>query len=350
MNLLEYEAKAILAHFDIPVPKGTLLRADQPTPSVPVVLKSQVHTGGRGKAGGIRIITEPDEIAPAIDALLGLAIKDELPGTLLAEEVLDIDREYYLSLIINREESSIQLLAHRSGGIEVEENDPTSFYRLTLSAETKPTAGERLAEFYDLPSQAFTLQDIADQLYACFVSSDATLLEINPLVLTKQGKLVAADCKLELDDTAAWRHPDWNFETTIADANFIPLDTEGTIATVANGAGLAMATVDAVKAAGHSPANFLDIGGAATTESIIASFTKILTNPHVTHIVINIFGGIVRCDLVAQAIIEAQRTFDNLPELVIRLSGTNAEEARELLAAESITLYDSLPSALEAIS
>ena len=350
MNLLEYESKAILHSFNIPVPKGIPFHSNDPLPKAPVVLKSQVHTGGRGKAGGVVVVHEQSEVTSATKHIFDLAIKSEKPQTILAEELLEITHEYYLSIIINRVAAEIEIVAHKEGGIEIESHDANEFLRKSLTSNSIDTLGEMLAEYYDLPSQVFTLQELVKHLYDCFIKSDATLLEINPLILTKDDKLIAGDCKMTLDDDAAFRHPEWHFEQTPTSANFVTLNPHGSIATIANGAGLAMATVDAVKQAGLVPANFLDIGGGATVEGIVASFQKILEFPNVNAIVINIFGGIVRCDDVASAILEARKQFTNLPNLYIRLSGNKSDEATKLLADAGLALYPDLPTCLKELA
>lgn len=350
MNLLEYEAKAILRHYNVPTPNGLIYRSGDALPQAPVVLKSQVHTGGRGKAGGVVVVRDQGEVEYVARDILRLEIKDEKPNTLLAEELLDIAHEYYLSLLINRTDATIELVAHREGGIEVESHKPEEFLRKPLTAQAADELGEVLAEYYDTPSQTFALQALLKDLLIAFIKSDATLLEINPLVITTNDKLVAGDCKMTLDADASYRHPEWQFEQVPASANFVTLNLEGTVATIANGAGLAMATVDAVKQAGLTPANFLDIGGGATVEAIVASFQQIIDFTKVNAIIINIFGGIVRCDDVAKAILAAREQFDDLPQLYIRLSGNRSAEAAELLAAEDITLYPDLPACLEELT
>ena len=352
MNLLEYEAKKILRASDISVPHSTLLGKGNPLQNVslPSVMKSQVPIGGRGKLGGVKIVKTVDELERVSDSMLAHEIKGFVPKTLLAEEVLDIDKEFYLSLMINRSQRYIELAAHIDGGVEIESHDSVEFLRTQIEPNSFDAAGESLAELYGLPEKTFVLQDLVEKLYRCFVSNDATLLEINPLILTKRGNLVAGDCKMVLDDAAAFRHPDWNFEEKPASANFVSLNDSGTVATIANGAGLAMATVDAVTSAGHSPANFLDIGGNATTEQVVASFKKIMEFPAVDAIVINIFGGIVRCDTVAQAIIEAKSQLPNLPRLIMRLSGNRSDEAAVLLKEHGLPLYRNLTECIEALS
>lgn len=346
MKLLEYEAKKILADFSMPIPKGVVINRTPITP--PVVLKSQVPIGGRGKAGGIKIAHTTEEVETLIPQLLALPIKGFTPTTLLAEELLDIDKELYLSLIINRQDETIELLAHKEGGVEIESHDAKDFLRTPLTPHTIKQTAKVLAATYQLPSTTNQLEDLLIKLLACFIASDATLLEINPLVLTKQGKLVAGDAKITLDDSAAFRHPDWNFEDTNTEANFVTLDTEGAVATIANGAGLAMATVDAVADAGLTPANFLDIGGGANSKTVLHAFNRIMEFPRIEAIVINIFAGITRCDEVAKAIIEAQSHIENLPPLFIRLAGTNVEQAKSLLAKRDVPLLPTLEACIEA--
>ena len=355
MNLLEYEAKNILSASSIPVPQSELInRVDHSSIRLPVVLKSQVPVGGRGKLGGIRIVEQEGDVNDVINSLLHLPIKDHTPSTLLAEEKLDIDRELYLAILINRVDTTVEIVAHRDGGVEVESNNAADFLHIALDGKNDEAIGERLAEYYGLESHSFALQDIVKNLYQCFVQNDATLIEINPLILTKQNRLVAGDCKMVLDDAARFRHPEWQFEATAHDANFVVLNEEGTVATVANGAGLAMATVDAVVDGDMTPANFLDIGGGASTETVLAAFKRIVEFSNVQAIVINIFAGITRCDEVAKAILAAREQITDLPPLFIRLAGTNYEAAADILAEANIQLLPTLDaciaSAKEAIN
>lgn len=350
MKLLEYEAKSLLKAARLPVPKSTLISSSATLIKPPIVLKSQVPTGGRGKLGGIKVVESTEEFNSVIDTLFKLPIKGFLPSTLLAEEKLDIAHEYYLSLTINRSRASIELVAHTNGGVEVEENDSADFLRLELTGKNNSIAGEQLAEYLSREDQSFVLQDMIERLYDCFVQNDATLIEINPLVYTAAGKLVCGDTKIELDDAATFRHPQWQFEEKTQETNFVTLNEAGTVATIANGAGLAMATVDAVSDHGLVAANFLDIGGGASTESVLAAFRRILQYPHKNAIVINIFAGITRCDEIAKAIIAAKQEIDTLPPLYIRLAGTNYEAATKLLEKENIPLFHSLEESLVAIT
>ncbi|OGL22506.1 hypothetical protein A2707_04235 [Candidatus Saccharibacteria bacterium RIFCSPHIGHO2_01_FULL_45_15] len=348
MKLLEYEAKKILAGSGIPTPASFIVSPKTKPEFLPCVVKSQVPTGGRGKAGGIAIVQSPAEFAASSNKISELPIKGFLPKTLLAEELLLIKRELYLSLLIDKTAAQIVLMAHTNGGVEVEENRADEFLQLPLSGFDADTVGEQLAEYYDLPDTSFVLQDIVENLYTCFINNDATLLEINPLVLTTDGKLIAGDCKMELDDAAAFRHTDWNFEEKSAEVNFVTLNELGTVATIANGAGLAMATVDAVADAGMVPANFLDIGGGANEASVLAAFERIMRYPNVNVIIVNIFAGITRCDEVARAIIGAKKQIPHLPPLFIRLAGTNFEQAATLLSAEAIPTLGALDECIAA--
>jgi succinyl-CoA synthetase beta subunit len=346
MKLLEYEAKHILRSSHLSIPSGVLVTArDTPSVSLPIVLKSQVPVGGRGKVGGVIVIEKMAQLQPAIDKLLSLDIKGHVATTLLAEEKLVIKRELYVSLTIDRGRSAIRLTAHTDGGVEVESNE--DFFTTTITHRTIRSCADQLASYFGYPSTL--VLPFVTHLYDAFVKNDATLLEINPLVYTDDGQLVCGDCKMELDDAAAFRHPDWQFEATPTNANFVTLDHKGTVATIANGAGLAMATVDAVAHAGLTPANFLDIGGGASTETILAAFQQIMTFPHIEAIVINIFAGITRCDEVARAVVAARQRIAHLPALSIRLAGTNFEEAVELLASESVPTLATLEECLAAV-
>ncbi|MFZ2126026.1 MAG: ATP-grasp domain-containing protein [Candidatus Microsaccharimonas sp.] len=346
MKLLEYEAKQLLASADISVPRSQLIHADKlSTPPLPFMLKAQVPIGGRAKAGGIIIVENREEINTIVKKLLQLEIKGFKASTVLAEEKLSIKKELYLSLTLNRATSGITFMAHTNGGVEVEDNIDFKVWNLNYDSFNVDVIGQELADYYELPDQTFTFQDLIENLYTCFVRNDATLIEINPLILTTDNKLIAGDCKMELDDAAAFRH-DWSFEETPAEANFVTIDPKGNIATIANGAGLAMATVDAAYEAGLKPANFLDIGGGADTETLLKAFEKLVEYPNLEAIVINIFAGITRADEVAKAIVAAKKEIANLPPLFIRLAGTNYDQAAQILASEKITIMPDLEACL----
>jgi succinyl-CoA synthetase beta subunit len=348
MKLLEHEAKAILKQGFIPTPHGVVIdeATDLSLIDTPVVLKSQVPVGGRGKLGGVVIVDSSTELEVAAKKLFVLDIKGYTPHVLLAEDKVSIADEHYVSILIDRSTSDIRLIAHKDGGIEVENNDSEDFLNIPIDESTVSSSAQQLATYsgYD-PA---LVSPLVANLYEAFIKSDSTLLEINPLIHTTTGELICGDCKMELDDAAAFRHPEWDFEDKPSDVNFVALDINGRIATIANGAGLAMATVDAVAARGMRPANFLDIGGGANTQSVLAAFERIMEFPHIDAIVINIFAGITRCDEVARAIIEAKKQIDSLPPLFIRLAGTNFEDAVSLLTREKITTLASLEECLDA--
>jgi len=346
VKLLEYEAKGLFERVGIPVPHGQLATEDNNIP-LPCILKSQVPTGGRGKAGGVVVVKTAAEYSEVRQKLLRLEIKGFTPRTILAEELLHIERELYLSLVVDKDQAGVVLMAHRNGGVEVEENAAEEFLRLPLDGANSATVGQQLADYYDLPGQTFALQDLVKNLYSLFHEQDMTLCEINPLVVTTEGKLIAGDAKITLDDAAQFRHPEWNFEDEKTETNFVTLDPNGNVATIANGAGLAMATVDAVSDAGMTPANFLDIGGGANEASVLAAFRRIMEYPEVKVIIINIFAGITRCDEVAKAIIAARAQINGLPPVAIRLAGTNYETAEKLLAGKRIAIHTSLHEAIE---
>lgn len=346
MKLLEYEAKAILRSAGLPVPTSSIVADLENIPKLPAVLKSQVAVGGRGKAGGVRTVETKEAFEAAAVEILQLEIKGFTPRVLLAEEKIDIAREHYVSLLIDRDTASIRLVAHKNGGVEVEDNDKAGFLNIAIDTSSLEPCAEKLAAH--LGYETADLAPLLQKLYAAFIENDATLLEINPFVFTKDGNFVCGDGKMELDDAAAFRHPEWDFEGAPVEANFVTLDPHGTVATIANGAGLAMATVDAVASAGMKPANFLDIGGGANTESVLTAFNKIMEFPHIDAIVINIFAGITRCDEVARAVIAAKQQIPDLPPLFIRLAGTNFEEAVALLSAENITTLATLEECLKA--
>lgn len=349
MNLLEHESKSLLKSAKIPVPAGLVIeRGASQVPAFPTVLKSQVPTGGRGKAGGIKIATNVDEFTTIVEELFDKEIKTFKPNTLLAEEKLSIQRELYLSLLIDRKTQGLKLVAHTNGGVEVEENKDFASWGVEYTKPDIEMLGQALADYYDLQDKVFILQDLIEHLITCFKQNDATLIEINPLVLTEEGAIVAGDCKITLDDAAAFRHPDWNFESKPAEANFVTIDPEGNVATIANGAGLAMATVDSAYDAGLIPANFLDIGGGANTASLLKAFNKIVEYPNVQAIILNVFAGITQADEVARAIVEAQASIAHLPPLFIRLTGTNSEEAQKILEDAHIAMLPNLEACLAA--
>lgn len=344
MNLLEYQAKKIIAQAGISIPKGQLVN-DNFEFNGPVVLKVQVPTGNRGKNGGVVKVKSAEAAIREIQRLKNLSIKGHAPEAILAEELLSFDREHYFSLLVDRDAEGIRMLARVNGGIDVEESEDALLSEV-VTDENLGNIAEKLRHFYgyeNIYQGAFV--EFMRRAFDCLAVSDAMLLEINPLVVA-DGRLVALDCKMEIDDNALFRHPESaNIKT---DANFVILDENGDTAIVANGAGLAMATVDQVNQAGLVAANFLDIGGGANTEAIKAQFARLAKLPNLNSIIVNIFAGITRCDQVAEAIVAARDGIDNLPKLFIRLHGTNYSEAKEILDNASIGLYASLSECIKA--
>jgi succinyl-CoA synthetase beta subunit len=348
MILLEYEAKSLLQEFGVKTPNSKIAGTSGANISFPFFIKSQVPVGGRGKAGGIAVVHSKKEYDDAVARISTLAIKGHTPKKLLVEEALSIKNEYYLALRINTSTQQIECMAHPQGGVDIEEHDENDFFIHKISPAMYDQIADAIADLFDIPEKSHILSELIKSLYECFTKNDALLLEINPLVLTTEGHLVAADCKMEVDDAALFRHPEWDFEAVPTNSNFVTLNQNGSVATIANGAGLAMATVDAVAAAGIKPANFLDIGGGANEQSVLQAFNEIMKYPNVKAIVINIFAGITRCDEVAKAIIAAGEQIPGLPALCIRLAGTNLEQAKLLLQDKNISLMPDLEACVDA--
>ena len=347
MILLEYEGKQILSGCGLSVVKGVLYSPDL-VPDFPVVIKSQVPVGGRGKLGGVKIAKNQAEYDQFVAEISKTSIKGHLPVNLLVEAAVDIKQEFYLAITINRDLGLIQFTANKNGGIEIEAMSLDSFLNIPITSK-KPDfddIGQQLADYFDLPEQTFVLQDIAQNLYRTFIKNDALLIEINPLILTATDELVAGDAKIELDSSANYRH-NWDYETKMPNANFVILNPKGNVATIANGAGLAMATVDEIFSSDLIPANFLDIGGGASEEKVLSAFNELMKFPNTKAIIVNIFGGITKCDEIAKAIVSAKKVVPNLPPLFIRLSGNNYDEAKEILDANNILLLPSLTSCIK---
>ena len=368
MNLHEYQAKEVFRSYGIPVPAGRVAASAEEAASVaqslggPVwVVKAQVHAGGRGKAGGVKVARDIDAVRTAATGMLGqrLQTKQTGPEGLPVERVYvesgsEIDREIYVSLTLNRERGRIALIASAAGGMDIEEVAASTPEKI-LTVNVHPAAG---LQPYQCRQIAFGLglkgpqiaefQSIASALYRLYVEKDASLVEVNPLIVTKGGQLVALDAKINIDANAVFRHPDlagmrdssqedpMERRASEHDLNYVSLD--GDIACMVNGAGLAMATMDLIKLHGGQPANFLDVGGGATAERVTAAFQLILSNPKVRAVLVNIFGGIVRCDLIADGVINAVKNVGVNVPVVVRLEGTNAKEARETLTKSGLTI------------
>jgi succinyl-CoA synthetase beta subunit len=366
MNLHEYQSKQLFAKYAIPVPKGLVAASpDEAAAAAEVlggtlwVVKAQVHAGGRGKAGGVKVARDLDGVRNATSAMLGTILVTHQTGPeglpvhqVYVEQGSKISREIYLSVVLNREAGRIAFVASAAGGMDIEEvalHTPEKILRVNVH----PAAGlqdfqcRQLAFGLGLAGpQISQFGLIAQALYRLYLAEDASLVEVNPLIVTDDGNLLALDAKINIEDNALFRHEDLAGlrDGTQEDAmerraaehelNYVSLD--GNIACMVNGAGLAMATMDLIQLHGGSPANFLDVGGGATKERVSAAFKLILSNPKVTAILINIFGGIVRCDMIAEGIIAAVKEVGVGIPVVVRLEGTNAPRARELLAGSGV--------------
>jgi succinyl-CoA synthetase beta subunit len=361
MKIHEYQAKAILAKFGVPVPRGEVVfkkeearAAAQRIGTSVVVVKAQIHAGGRGKAGGVKLAKSPDEAASLAASMLGMKLITPQTGPegrivrrLLIEEGLDIQRELYLSVLVDRAVGAPVFMASAAGGMEIEqvaEEQPEAILRQTIRPETglQPYHARKLAFGLGLSAELVNAATpFLQSLYRAFLETDASLIEINPWVVTGGGRLVALDAKVNFDDNALYRHPefaelrDLDEETPLeVDAskfrlNYIKLD--GTVGCMVNGAGLAMATMDIIKLCGGSPANFLDVGGDASEERVKNAFRILLSDPNVKAVFVNVFGGILRCDMLASGIVSAARELKLAAPVVVRMEGTNVEQGKEIL-------------------
>lgn len=368
MNLHEYQSKEVFREYGIPVPAGKPAKSAEEAVAAAQslggslwVVKAQVHAGGRGKAGGVKLARDLDTVRSATAGMLGQRLVTKQTGpeglpieTVYVETGSEIDREIYLSLTLNREKGKIAVIASAAGGMDIEEvaeHQPEKILRADIS----PIAG---LQGYQARKLAFGLgfkgpqvaqfQKILSALYRIYLERDASLLEVNPLIVTKAGDLVALDAKINIDANAMFRqkklaeYRDPSQEDPIErqaaehDLNYVSLD--GDIACMVNGAGLAMATMDLIKLHGGNPANFLDVGGGATAERVTAAFKLILSNKKVKAILVNIFGGIVRCDLIAEGVMIAVKQVGVSVPVIVRLEGTNAEQAREMLAHSALAI------------
>ena len=365
MKIHEYQAKEILRKYNVPVPSGematTLEEADTAAKGLfargnaVVVVKAQIHAGGRGKGGGVKLAKNLNDANAASKAILGMQLITHQTGSagqrvqrLLIEEGSAIDRELYLGLVLDRASAKIVFMASRSGGMEIEEvavKDPDAIFKEYIDPAVgfQPFQARKLAFKLGLkPTQINPAVAFMTGLYKAFVDTDSTLMEINPFITTKDDRLVALDCKINFDDNAMFRHKDLKELRDLAEEdpleveaskfalNYIKLD--GSIACMVNGAGLAMATMDIIQYAGGSAANFLDVGGGANQEQIENAFAILLSDPNVKAILINIFGGILRVDVLAQGVVNAARKLAVRLPIILRLEGTNVEEGRKILA------------------
>ncbi|VAX13106.1 Succinyl-CoA ligase [ADP-forming] beta chain [hydrothermal vent metagenome] len=367
MNLHEYQAKQLFRNHGIPVPESRVaatvdeaLAAARTLGTSRWVVKAQVHAGGRGKGGGVKLLDSEDTLRDYATSLLGSHLVTPQTDTqgqpvkhVLIEAACDIERELYLGMLVDRACSRIVFMASTEGGMDIEEvahSQPEKILTVFIhpAVGLMPYQSRKLAFALGLGAQAKALHQIMAGLYRLFTDKDLSLLEINPLVLNKQNELLALDAKINIDDTALYRHTDLaalrdisqedEKEARAAEHGLNYVSLEGNIGCMVNGAGLAMATMDLIKLRGGQPANFLDVGGGTTAEKVAEAFKIIISDPRVKGILVNIFGGIVRCDLIAEGIIQAVRDVQLKIPVVVRLEGTNAEAGRALLAQSGLAI------------
>jgi succinyl-CoA synthetase beta subunit len=377
MKIHEYQAKAILAHHGVPVPHGEETSDPADAPAIAkrlgtsvVVVKAQIHAGGRGKGGGVKLAKSPDEAERIARDMLGMTLVTHQTGPegrvvsrLLIEEGLQMTRELYLSLVLDRAAGKPVMMASAAGGMDIEEvaaKTPDKIARVHIEPGVGivPFEARQIGFAIGLDGpQVNKFVKLATALYEAFVATDASLVEINPLVVTAAGELLALDAKMNFDDNALYRHPDikdlrdlgeedpLEIEASKFSLNYIHLD--GNIGCMVNGAGLAMATMDIIKLAGGEPANFLDVGGGANAEQIRNAFKILMSDKNVKAVLINIFGGILRCDVLAQGVIAAVKELGVPVPIVIRMEGTNVDEGKKLLkdSGMNFTTADSMGEA-----
>ncbi len=361
MKIHEYQAKEILKKYGVPVPEGYVaysvdeaVEVAKKLPTPIAVVKAQIHAGGRGKGGGVKVAKNIDEVKTYASQILGMTLithqtgpEGRLVKRLLVEQGVNIDKEFYAGIVLDRETGQNVFMVSTEGGMEIEkvaEESPEKIIKVHIN----PAIGLREFQARELGFALGLSGDALKQcvkfikaLYKAYEETDASLFEINPLVLTKENQMIALDAKVNFDDNAMYRHPEFvalrdldeedplEIEASKSNLNYIKLD--GNVGCLVNGAGLAMATMDIIKLAGGDPANFLDVGGGANAETVASGFRIILSDPNVKAILINIFGGIVRCDRVANGVVEASRLVKPHVPIVVRLEGTNAIEAGKIL-------------------
>ncbi|WP_067617262.1 ADP-forming succinate--CoA ligase subunit beta [Alicyclobacillus acidiphilus] len=380
MNIHEYQAKAVLAQFGVQVPQGkvafTVEEAVEAAKELggKAVVKAQIHAGGRGKAGGVKLAKSLEEVEQHARELLGKTLVTHQTGPegkvvkrLLIEQLTDIQKEYYIGLVLDRSQGRVVMMASQEGGVEIEEvaaKHPEKIFRETIDPATGLNAfqASNLAFKLELPPTAVRKAvQFMMALYQAYIAKDCSIAEINPLVLTGDGDILALDAKLNFDDNALYRHKDIvalrdpdeedpkEIEASKFDLTYIALD--GNIGCMVNGAGLAMATMDTIKYYGGAPANFLDVGGGASEEKVTAAFKIILSDPNVKGILVNIFGGIMKCDVIANGVIAAAKQVGLDKPLVVRLEGTNVEQGKEILNGSGLEIVaaDSLADAAQKI-
>jgi succinyl-CoA synthetase beta subunit len=361
MKIHEYQAKEVLRKYGVPTPRGVpcfsvdeAVKAAQSIPGKVWVVKAQIHAGGRGKGGGVKVAKSLDEVKTFAAQILGMQLKTHQTGPegqkvrrLLIEEGADIKKELYVGMVVDRVTQRVCLMASSEGGMDIEEvaaKTPEKIHKVFVDPETgiKNAEADEIAAKIGIPTKSVPqARAVLQALYKAFWDTDASLAEINPLVLTGDGRVVALDAKINFDSNALFRHPDLvalrdldeedaaEIEASKFDLSYISLD--GNIGCLVNGAGLAMATMDTIKLYGAEPANFLDVGGGATAEKVTEAFKIMLKNPKVKGILVNIFGGIMQCDTIAKGVVAAAREVNLSVPLVVRMKGTNDEMGRQIL-------------------
>lgn len=380
MKVHEYQAKALMAKFGIPVPKGSVAATPDDAKKVAsdlggnVVVKAQVHAGGRGKAGGVKVVANPEEAAEFTKSILGTQLvtfqtgPDGVPVTsVLIEETMDIVKELYLAILIEPASRSIVVIASEAGGMDIEEvaaTAPEKILRVVVDPTVglQPFQGRQLAYGMGMaPELVRPTADLMIKLYKLFIDQDCSQAEINPLVVTGDGRVLPVDAKLTIDDDAMFRHKDLvdlrdarqedPLESMAHDIGVIYVRLDGDVGCLVNGAGLAMATMDVVTNVGAKPANFLDVGGGADEERIRGAVGILLSDPNVKRVLVNIFGGILRCDMLARGLVSAYADKKSTAPLVVRMLGTNAEEGRQVLSESGldVTIAYTFGEAAEAL-
>lgn len=368
MKIHEYQGKELLRKFGIPVPRGIpcfsvdeAIKAAQALGGPVWVVKAQIHAGGRGKGGGVKVAKSLAEVQQKAEQILGMQLVTHQTGAagqkvrrLLIEEGADIQKEYYVAMVVDRVTQKVVAMASSEGGMDIEEvavHHPEKIHKVVVDPQTglSDAQAEGLAQKIGIPAASIPqARDVFKALYKCFWDSDASLAEINPLIHTGEGKIIALDAKFNFDANALFRHPEIvemrdldeedpaEIEASKYDLAYIQLD--GNIGCLVNGAGLAMATMDTIKLFGGEPANFLDVGGGATTEKVTEAFKIMLRNANLKAILVNIFGGIMRCDVIAEGVISASKTVGLKVPLVVRMKGTNEEQGKKMLADSGLPI------------
>ena len=380
MNIHEFQAKEVFSRYGIPVPRGIVATTPEEAKAATAelggqsVVKAQIHAGGRGKSGGVKLVRSPEEASEVAQTMLGTNLVTPQTGPegapvekLLIEELADIKQELYVALTIDRDHRGPALLVSTQGGMDIEEvaaNNPEDIHTEPVDplSGLMPFQTRRLVRKLGLDqSVASEAAKVLSALYRVFVENDCTLVEINPLIITGEGHVVALDAKINLDDDSMFRHADLlayrdvsqedPLEAQASDLDIAYVNLDGDVGCLVNGAGLAMATLDVTNAAGAAPANFLDVGGGATPEKVSSAVKIILSDPKVKRVLINIFGGILRCDIAGEGIVMAYKETGSTVPLVVRMLGTNVAEGKEILGASGLPVVfaDTLTDASNAI-